>query len=270
VKDNRDKSPVVVELSGIRLVRNRVEILRGITWSIAAGRHWALLGANGAGKTSLLRVIAGYAAPTAGSVRVLGEKFGACDLRRLRRAIGWVSHSLEQRVRGEDSALETVLSGFDASFGIYREFGPEERRAAERALSTVGAAQVASRLTGRLSQGERQRVILARALVGRPRLLILDEPCLGLDPAARADFLADLARLAESPRCPTLLLVTHHIEEIGPWVKRVLVLQDGVILAAGRPSEVLTSSVLSSAFGRTFSVEEAADGGFRLRREPSA
>jgi len=247
-------SDSVLELRGISLRREGVRILREIDWRIEAGEHWALLGANGSGKTTLLKVITGYEWPSAGEVRVLGREYGACDLRILRREIGLVSHALEERLHPSDSALETVLSGLDASFGLYREFTPEERAAAAAALASVGCAQIAERKTALLSQGEKQRLILARALVGNPRLLILDEPCIGLDPAAREDFLLGLRAVACARQAPTLLLVTHHIEEIGPWVKGVLLLRGGRVLAAGDPGRVMTGDLLSRAFGRPLRV----------------
>ncbi|HOO77322.1 MAG TPA: ATP-binding cassette domain-containing protein [bacterium] len=256
-------APNIIELEDVRLERNRTVILSSLSWAIARGEHWALLGANGAGKTSLLKVVTGYEWPTRGRVSVLGREFGRCDLRRLRRLIGWVSHSLETRLRGADTALETVLSGLEATLGVYRAFSAAEVGRARAVLGEVGCAGLEQRPVGHLSQGERQRVLVARALVAEPLLLVLDEPCAGLDPAAREFFLEDLRRILRGGSAPTLLLVTHHVEEIVPEINRVLILRAGTILAAGSPDETLAAPILEEAFGRPFRVEREG-GRYRL------
>ncbi len=249
----------ILELRGVSLRRGEVTILGGIDWRIGTGEHWALLGANGAGKTTLLKVITGYEWPGRGEVRVLGRRYGSCDLGLLRKKIGLVSHALEERLRPRETALETVLSGFDASFGVYRDFSGEELAAARRALDSVGCSGIEKRATGNLSQGEKQRLILARALVVRPRLLILDEPCIGLDPAAREDFLQGLGTLAAGQDPPAICLVTHHVEEIGTFINRVLLLDSGRVLAAGPPEEVMTSDLISRAFAHPFQIHRRSD-----------
>lgn len=237
----------ILELSGIAFVRDGVTILDGVDWRVEQGEHWAVIGANGSGKTTLLKIITAYEWPTRGTVEVLGSRFGECDVRALRKEIGWVSSSLEHRLPGRDTAIDVVMSGIEASLGIYRPFGVAERAKARAALAALDAAHLASKPYGVLSQGEQQRVLIARALVSGPSLLILDEPCAGLDPAARARFLDDLDRLAANGG-PGLILVTHHIEEIGPWVHRVLALKDGRVIASGGPDRVLCSEVLSEVF----------------------
>lgn len=240
----------IVEIRGVGVVRAGRRILRDISWSIGSGEHWALLGANGSGKTTLLRVLTGYEWPTEGEVRVLGKRLGACDAGALRRAIGWASSSLAARVHGSDTVLEVIASGFAGSIGLYRPFTPREWREARRVLRVVGLPDLADQPWERCSQGEQQRTLIARALVHRPRLVILDEPCAGLDPVAREALHADLARMARHRGAPTVILVTHHIEEIGPWMQCALVLRSGRVLAAGPVAGAVTGPVMSRALGR--------------------
>jgi iron complex transport system ATP-binding protein len=252
-----------VRIENADFVRNGRYILAGIDWCIGRGEHWALLGANGSGKTTLLKLINGYEWATRGAITVLGQRFGQCDIRALRKSIGWVSSSLEQRVPPRLTASRVVASGLDASIGVYRDFAPEEEARVAEALAAMNAADTAGRAFGLLSQGEQQRVIIARALVAQPRLLILDEPCAGLDPKARHAFLSDLGRLAESQSSPTMIYVTHHIEEIRPWLTRVLALRDGKIAAMGDRGEVLTAETLGRIFGVHCDVHES-NGAYHL------
>ncbi len=235
-------------MTGVDYIRSKRPILAGVNWTIAHGEHWALLGANGSGKTTLLKIVTGYEWPTHGEVTVLGQRFGSCDIRDLRKSIGWVSTALEQRVPPRLTASRVVAGGIDASIGVYRDFTPAEEARVVQALAAVNASEVADRAFGLLSQGEQQRTLIARALVLEPRLLILDEPCAGLDPTARHQFLDDMGKLASDPAGPTLIFVTHHIEEIRPWIGRVLALRDGTITAEGTREKVLTGPVLSRVF----------------------
>ncbi|MDZ4858794.1 MAG: ABC transporter ATP-binding protein [Candidatus Hydrogenedentes bacterium] len=253
-------APPVLALENIHFLRNGRPILRDISWTVRRGDHWAVLGANGSGKTTLLKIITGYEWASEGSVRVLDRQFGQTDVPRLRKLIGWVSSSLEHRLPGHDLGINVVMSGVDASLGVYRQFTDHERATAYRALVAVGGDGLAEKRYGVLSQGEQQRVLIARALVAQPSLLILDEPCAGLDPAARYHFLSDMARLASSPNPPTLILVTHHIEEIGPWINRVLVLKQGRLLAQGSPESCLREDILSDAFSIPCTIKK--DSGF--------
>ena len=231
----------VVELENVSFCRKERQILSDVSWRIEAGQHWALLGANGSGKTTLLKILTGYEWPTFGTVRVLGERFGICDIGRLRKLIGWVSSAMTQRLPVQDQALEVVASGLDASIGLYRHVTDEEYDRSMTVLKTLQVESIAGQNYGTLSQGEMQKVLIARALVCQPQILILDEPCIGLDPAARQRFLKDLASLARSDTSPTIILVTHHIEEIDPWLQNIMLLKDGKSLAQGRPEEIITS-----------------------------
>lgn len=246
----------VVELRGIVLVRDGHRILSGIDWTIRRGEHWALLGANGSGKTTLLKVLTGYSWPSEGTVHVLGKKFGAYDLRELRKRIGWVSTSIEKGFPPRDTALKIVASGFEASLGLYRALTKDEMAAAAGALALLGNGSFGEQAFETLSQGEQQRVLIARALVNKPALLVLDEPCAGLDPVARREFLADLNRFSKGDLSPTMVVVTHHIEEIGPWITHIMALRDGKVVAQGTAREVATGDVLSETFSRPCTVEK--------------
>jgi iron complex transport system ATP-binding protein len=246
----------IVKLKNIRFERSDRVILDDISWTIEQGQHWALLGANGSGKTMLLKIITGYEWATSGSVEVFGQRYGDCDLPQLRKHIGWVSAAIENKLPEDDSSLEIVASGLDASMGIYRDFTEHEIKLAQDSLAMVNSENCATQKFGTLSQGEQQRVLIARALINRPSLLILDEPCVGLDPAAKERFLSDLSRLANRPDSPTMVVVTHHIEEIDPWISWVMVLKNGEVLASGRKSEILNTVTLSRAFGMDMFVKK--------------
>jgi iron complex transport system ATP-binding protein len=244
----------VVELENVCFCRKERQILSDVSWRIEAGEHWALLGANGSGKTTLLKILTGYEWPTFGTVRVLGQQFGICDIGRLRKLIGWVSNAMTQRLPVQDRAVEVVASGVDASIGLYRNVTDQEYEQSLAVLKQLRAESIAEQQYGTLSQGEMQKVLIARALVCQPQMLILDEPCIGLDPAARQRFLKDLAVLAQTETAPTIILVTHHIEEIDPWIKNAMLLKDGNTLAQGPPHEVITSEMMKELLGCACSV----------------
>ena len=239
----------ILDVSGLRIERGRAVILDDITWRVAPGQHWGLLGANGSGKTSLLCAITGYFSPTAGSVSVLGRRYGRCDWRDLRLQTGIVTSSLQSSIPPAETALETVISGKYAQLDLWAKPTRADKTAALRLLRLAGIDRLADRAWLHLSQGERQRVLIARALMPKPRLLILDEPCAGLDPAAREHFLGFIETLARRRACPALVLVTHHVEEITPAFTHALVLRSGRVLAQGPLSAVLTARTLSAAFG---------------------
>ena len=237
----------IVELDNIHFRRSGKPILRGVSWTIEAGERWAFIGANGSGKTTLLKILTGYEWPTSGSVTVLGKRYGEVDLRELRKTIGWVSTALAQKVPGKDTALEITASGFDASLGVYRKLDDAHWTRARESLDLVGGSAFAGQSYETLSQGEQQRTLIARSLTNRPAVLVLDEPCAGLDPASRRAFLEDLGKLAVSQEAPTVIFVTHHIEEIGPWITDVHVIRGGETLASGAVEKVLTSKTVSRA-----------------------
>ncbi|HLX69731.1 MAG TPA: ATP-binding cassette domain-containing protein [Verrucomicrobiae bacterium] len=242
------KQPVL-EVSGLRIQRGRTVILDTISWRAERGQHWVILGANGSGKTSLLSGLTGYLMPTAGKISVLGESYGRSDWRELRKKIGLVSSSVRQMMHDDEPALETIISGKYAMIDFWGKAGAGDRAQARKILNWIECAHLAERPWLVLSQGERQRILIGRALMAKPRLLILDEPCAGLDPAAREHFLQFLQRIGRRKDAPMLVLVTHHVEEIMPVFSHVLLLKNGRALAAGRKSEMLSGKLLSEAFG---------------------
>jgi iron complex transport system ATP-binding protein len=239
----------ILEVHDLRVQRGATTILDRVNWRVGRGEHWVILGANGSGKTSLLRALTGYLAPTAGDIHLLGAHFGECDWRELRLHIGVVTSSFAAYIPVCETALDTVVSGKFAQIDLWARVTPADRAAARRLLRLVDAARLARREWQYLSQGERQRVLIARALMARPKLLILDEPCAGLDPVAREDFLGLISRLARRRTAPALVLVTHHVEEITPVFTHALLLKAGRVLAAGSRQSVLNSRTLSDAFG---------------------
>ncbi|MHB9148506.1 MAG: ABC transporter ATP-binding protein [Thermoleophilia bacterium] len=247
----------VISLSNVSLWRDGVPLLSEIDWQVSKGQHWAVLGPNGSGKTTLLRVVAGYVQPSRGTVRVLGSVFGRTDLRELRRRIGWVSPALAERLHADDTALEVVIGGMFAVVGLFHERPTDDDRAkATDLLDVLGCDGLAGRRFGVLSQGERQRVLLGRALMCDPSLLVLDEPAAGLDVGAREDLLESLAVLISAPDGPTVLLVTHHLEEIVPGFSHALLLSAGRVLAGGPRELALTAPLVSEAMGVDLEVVE--------------
>ena len=236
-------------MNRLRVERDGTVILHDVSWRVRRGEHWVILGANGSGKTSLLSALTGYLMPTAGEVCLLGEIYGQSDWRELRKKIGLVSSSVRQLMAEDEPALATVASGKYAMIDFWGRLTRNEKSQAMALLRQVECAYLADRSWSVLSQGERQRVLVARALMAKPRVLILDEPCAGLDPAAREHFLQFLQRLGGRKKSPTLVLVTHHVEEIMPVFSHVLILNRGRVLAAGMKKGTLNAAVLSEAFG---------------------
>jgi len=257
------KAPIL-EVRDLTIRRGDVTILDRVSWAVQRGEHWVILGANGSGKTSLLSALTGYLSPTAGDVAVLGQTFGESDWRELRTQIGIVSSSVRQMMADHEPALTTVISGKYAMIDYWGRVKSADRVAATRILRDVEAEYLAARPWRVLSQGERQRVLIGRALMARPRLLILDEPCAGLDPVAREHFLAFIDRLGQRRNAPALLLVTHHIEEIMPVFTHALLLREGRVLAAGEKKAVLTGAGISAAFGEPLGISMRA-GRYQLR-----
>jgi len=249
----------ILAVANLRIERAGTVILHDVDWRVARGEHWVILGANGSGKTSLLSALTGYLMPTAGEVFLLGETYGQYDWRELRKRVGLVSSSVRQLLAEDEPALATVASGKYAMIDFWGRLSRADKAQALRLLKQVECSQLAARAWRVLSQGERQRVLIGRALMARPRVLILDEPCAGLDPAAREHFLQFLQRLGAQKNSPTLVLVTHHVEEIMPVFSHALVLKQGAVHAAGKKSAVLTEKILSAAFAAKVRLECSAE-----------
>jgi iron complex transport system ATP-binding protein len=250
-KSNQSRRPQksVLTITDLSIRREGTKIVRDVSWQVERGQHWVILGANGSGKTSLLSALTGYLMPTSGEISLLGQRYGESDWRELRKHIGIVSSSVRQMMADPEPALETVISGRHAMIDLWGRITRTDRVRAEKLLRQVECGYLFQRAWSVLSQGERQRVLIARALMAHPQLLILDEPCAGLDPAAREHFLQFLQRLGRYKDSPTLVLVTHHVEEIMPVFSHVLVLKGGRLLAAGRKKATLTTPLLATAFG---------------------
>jgi iron complex transport system ATP-binding protein len=239
------------------------DILVDINWQIDRGQHWAVLGPNGSGKTTLLRIACGYLWPTSGRVLRLGEEL--IDLGELRRSIGWISSGMISDIPRDESGLETVVSGRFAQFGLKRLPGIEEPSSidfadARNELSRLNCEQLAEKPFGILSQGERQQVLIARARMAKPLLLVLDEPCAGMDPGVRERFLAWLNEALRHPETPTVVLVTHHIEEIVAGFANTLVLSRGRVHASGPADQVVTRETIESVYGTRLSRLETVGG----------
>jgi iron complex transport system ATP-binding protein len=241
-------SAPILHLENLHITRNGTRILRSLHWQVLPGEHWVILGPNGSGKSSLLAALAGYLTPTEGACTVLGETFGESDWRDLRLHLGIVSATAAAMVPPEETALYTVAAGKNAQFGLWGDPSPTLRREALRLLRLVEAAPLANRRWEALSQGEKQRVLIARALILKPKLLILDEPCAGMDPLARESFLGFIQRLLCLPKRPAVVLVTHHVEEIVPGFTHALLLKNGTVFKSGPLSSNLTSMALQELF----------------------
>jgi iron complex transport system ATP-binding protein len=250
---------IILDVAQLQITRGDTVILHDVNWRVQRGEHWVILGANGSGKTSLLSALTGYLMPTSGEVSVLGETYGHSDWRELRKKIGLVSSSIRQMMNDAEPALETVASGKYAMIDFWGRVTHAEKIQARKLLRQVECEYLAAREWRVLSQGERQRVLIGRALMARPRVLILDEPCAGLDPAAREHFLQFVQRLGAQKNSPTLVLVTHHVEEIMPVFSHLLLLKDGAVLASGKKADALNSQNLSRAFNARMSLQRAGN-----------
>lgn len=239
-------SNAVLKLNNVSLIKDKKVILKNLVWEVKKGEHWIVLGGNGAGKTMLLKMLAGYIWPSKGELFVLGKKFGEVDLSELRQTIGWVSFDLQSKMP-EVTAFETVLSGYFASIGLYQKPTETVLKRANRLLRFVGLTRLKDGLFLILSTGEQKRVLIARSLMSKPKLLLLDEPCAGLDVKARKQFLEFIEKLAKMNGGPTIIFVTHHLDEIVPSMTHVLALKKGEIVGQGK-KDVLTSNLIEEIF----------------------
>ena len=251
------KKTAALELRNVSYVANGRTILDGINWTVHYGEHWAILGPNGSGKTTLLKLASGYLWPNAGGV-VLRKGKELTHLPELRKSIGWVTAALASEIPWREKALNTVVSGMFAQIGylggLWGQASSYDYARARRFLQELGCDQLQDQEFGTLSQGEQQKVLIARARMTKPYLIILDEPCAGMDPGAREKFLGSLQRIRAQRRMPALIYVTHHIEEILPLFGKILILRDGRVLAAGRTDQVLKPRMLEELYDASFSL----------------
>lgn len=242
--------PDLITCQAVGFRRQGTDILADVDWRIERGQHWAVLGPNGSGKTTLLRIACGYLWPTSGRVLRLGQEL--LDLGELRRSIGWISTELVSQVPARDTGLETVVSGRLAQIGLKRlpTSRPTEADYADAAaeLAKLGCQSLAEKPFGVLSQGERQQVLIARARMARPLMLVLDEPCAGMDPGVRERFLTWLDGRVTSPDSPAVVLVTHHMEEIVSGIENTLILRAGRVHRAGPTRDVVTQTTIEEVY----------------------
>lgn len=252
--------PDAVRLAGVAVVRDGRALLADVDWRVGADQRWVLLGPNGSGKTTLLRVAGMQLLPTRGEVTVLGQRYGRCDARAVRRRIAFVSGALTRSLRPTLTAHEVVVTGRTGALEPWwHTYEAADHAEADRLLAEAGIGAGPEQAFGLLSEGERQHVLLARALMGRPDLVLLDEPAAGLDLGARERLLARLAGLTADPAAPPLVLVTHHLEEIPPGITHAALVRQGRLLAAGPAGTVLDGPTVSACFGVDVAVGRAGD-----------
>ena len=249
----------VVDVADVTITREGNDLLSAVSWRVSQDERWVVLGPNGAGKTTLLGLASARLHPSRGTVHVLGERLGAVDVFEVRPRVGLSSATLADRIPTEETVHDVVVTAAYAVLGRFREeYEALDDVRARALLDQLGVAHLAERRYGTLSEGERKRVQIARALMTDPELLLLDEPAAGLDLGAREDLVRRLGELAQDPAAPTLVLVTHHVEEIPAGITHALLLRDGRVVAQGKAAEVLTAQHLSTAFGLPLAVHDEA------------
>ena len=256
----------VLEFAEVTIRRGASTLLDRVSWRVEEGERWVILGPNGAGKTTLLQVAAAQIHPTAGVAGILDEVLGTVDVFELRPRIGLTSASLAERIPRSERVHDVVVSASYGVVGRWREeYDDLDHDRAGQLLTEVGAAELVDRTFGTLSEGERKRVQIARALMADPELLLLDEPAAGLDLGGREDLVSTLSVLAADPASPATVLVSHHVEEIPPGFTHALLLRKGQVVSAGPVTEVVTEANLQATFGMPL-VLRHEDGRWSARR----
>ena len=257
---------LLIDFQDVSLVRGGRTLVGPVTWQVELDERWVVIGPNGAGKTSLLRMAAAMEHPSSGTATVLGHRLGRVEMSELRQRVGLSSAALAQRIPDDEVVSDLVVSAGYAVLGRWREqYDDVDYARAVDTLESVGAEHLADRSYGTLSEGERKRVLIARALMTDPELLLLDEPAAGLDLGGREELVSRLADLAADPDAPALVLVTHHVEEIPPGFSHCMILAEGRVHAAGLLPDTLTAENLSAAFGQSIAVD-TIDGRHFARR----
>jgi iron complex transport system ATP-binding protein len=247
---------LLIDFRDVSLRRDGNLLVGPVTWSVELDERWVIIGSNGAGKTSLLRIAAALEHPSSGVAYVLGERMGRVDTSELRSRVGLSSSALAQRIPGDEVVRDLVVSAGYAVLGRWRErYQDVDYDRAIDMLESLGAEHLADRTYGTLSEGERKRVLIARALMTDPELLLLDEPAAGLDLGGREELVSRLADLATDPDAPALVLVTHHVEEIPPGFSHGMLLSEGRVVVSGLLTDVLTGENLSAAYGQSIAVD---------------
>lgn len=262
-----DSDPdLVLDLRDVSLRREGRTLVGPVTWQVELDERWVVLGPNGAGKTSLLRIASAHEYPSTGQAMILGEQLGRTEVTELRSRVGLSSAAVAGRIPSDEVARDLVVSAGYSVLGRWREkYDQSDLDRAADILEMIGGEHLAERTWGTLSEGERKRVLIARAMMTDPELLMLDEPGAGLDLGGREDLVARLGDLAMDPDAPATVLVTHHVEEIPPGFTHAMLLTEGGVAAMGLIEDVITSENLSRAFAQSI-VVEAIDGRFFARR----
>lgn len=257
---------LVLDLTDVSLRRDGRTLVGPVTWQVELDERWVVLGPNGAGKTSLLRIASALEYPSTGSAVILGEQLGRTEVTELRSRVGLSSAAVAGRIPGDEVVKDLVVSAGYAVLGRWREaYDQADFDRAADTLEMIGGEHLADRTWGTLSEGERKRVLIARAMMTDPELLLLDEPGAGLDLGGREDLVARLADMALDPDAPATVLVTHHVEEIPPGFTHAMLLAEGGVTATGLIDDVITSEKLSTAFAQSI-VVDSIDGRFFARR----
>jgi len=260
----------VLELKDVTVRRGGTVILSHVSWQVTSGQRWVVMGANGAGKTTLMQVCSGFMHPTSGQASILGYEVGKTDMRELRTLVGISSAAVAALLPASETVFDSVQTAAYGITGRWRErYDEVDRNRAHELISAWGLLTLANRQIGNLSEGERKRVSIARALMCDPELLILDEPAAGLDVGGREDLVARLANLAGDETAPNLVLVTHHVEEIPPNFTHALLIKSGQISAIGEVPEVIASEPMSQAFGMPLIVEYGEGRWYAQGKSPS-
>ncbi|WP_316575695.1 ABC transporter ATP-binding protein [Nocardia canadensis] len=257
---------LLIDFSDVTIRRSGRTLVGPVTWQVELDERWVVLGPNGAGKTSLLRMAAAEVHPTSGDANLLGETLGRVDVTDLRPRIGLSSAAVASRIPVDEKVSDLVVSAGYAVLGRWRErYDDIDTERAVDMLETLGAEHLSDRTYGTLSEGERKRVLIARALMTDPELLLLDEPAAGLDLGGREELVERLGNLAADPDAPAMVLVTHHVEEIPPGFTHALLLKEGEVVGQGLLEDVLTAANLSAAFSQSIALDRV-DGRWFARR----
>lgn len=257
----------VISLEEVSVLRSGTAILSKVSWQVMPGERWVVVGPNGAGKTTLLAILSSYLFPTLGRAEILGSKLGQVDTSELKTRIGVASSSTLDLIPGDEKVSDLILSSAYAVFGRWiEEYDLWDESRSSALLHAFGIRELADRSFATLSEGERKRVMIARALMPDPELLLLDEPAAGLDLGGREDLLHRLALFASDPSSPATIMVTHHLEEIPASTTHLLILKSGSVFAQGAINQVLTSENLSALYGSEIQLEVRNGRYFALSR----
>ena len=258
---------IQLSLTNVSLERQNKKLLNNVTWQVNKGEHWAILGLNGSGKTSLLKLITAEYWTSQGSMEVLGNQFGGTDISNIRTKIGIVGSFIAERLSPHMLAEKIVLTGKYKSSILYTEYGEKELEQARQMLISIGGEHLLGRIYASLSQGEKQLLLIARSLMESPEILILDEATSGLDLFAREKLLTQIEQITSLPNAPTIIYVTHHAEEITRSFTHVLLLKKGNIIAKGPKNEVLTEEILSDFYDQPVSIVPLGDERVYIKSE---